>query len=139
MVTSPEPYAGDTKGSPVAWCSSLALACAFIAIGIVTSYLPREAPLAWALGFLIVSGVLTLGAVVSLSRRRGFAWRLFFNVARWVFLVTMVFTAMGIYIMVYDQVKGAMLAVISAVMLLAAVNVPILIAFCVARHERVAQ
>ncbi len=92
----------------------------------------------WAYAFLIASGTLTLGAIWLKKMRQGFAWKLFFTVAKWVFVLTSVFTAMGVYIMAYDKLRGTTLLVMIAVLLLAAVNVPILIGFAVGRHERVA-
>ncbi len=87
MVSTPEPYAGDTTRSPVVVCAIGSIVCAIVSVGILVFYVPRPGSLAWASGFLAASAALLLAALVSLLRRRPFAWRRFFTVARWVLLL----------------------------------------------------
>jgi hypothetical protein len=90
----------------------------------------------------VVGGVLdglsvTAGAaIVLLSRRRNFAWALFFTVARWVLMLTGIFIAMALFVFIVDGTSGAPLAIMASVLVLAAVDVPLLLGFSVARHER---
>jgi len=131
-----EPYLGDTSRSPVVGCMLASIVCAFLSVGIIAAYLPRPAPLSWSVGFLVASAALLAGALVFLLRRRHFAWRLFFAVARWVLVLTLVFTAMAVYVFVSDGTPATTLAIMAVVLLLAAVDIPVLIGFSVARHER---
>ncbi len=137
MVNAPEPYVGDTTRSPVVAFAIGSIACALVSVGILIFYVPHPASLAWASGFSGGSAALLLAAMVSLLRRRPFAWRQFFIVARWVFLLTMVYTGMLEYVIVYDGARGKPLIIMTIVLLLTAIDIPILWAFSVARHERI--
>jgi hypothetical protein len=137
MVNAPEPYAGDTTGSPLVAFAIGSIVCALVSVGILVFYVPRPASLAWASGFSAASAALLLAAIVSLLRRRLFAWHRFFIVARWVLLLTLVYTGMLEYVIVFDGARGKPLIIMTIVLLLTAIDVPILWAFSVARHERI--
>lgn len=132
------PYVGDTTRSPVVTCTVGSLVCAFLGVGIIAAYLPQQPPLGWSVAFLAASVVLLAAAVAFLLRRRPFAWGLFFAVGRWVLVMALIFAAMGVYVMIVDGTSGAPLMVMTAVLVLSAVDIPLVIAFNVARHERVA-
>jgi len=131
-----EPYLGDTSRSPVVGCMLASIVCAFLSVGIIAAYLPRPAPLPWSIGFLVASAALLAAALVFLLRRRGFAWRLFFAVARWILALTLVFTAMAVYVFVSDGTPLKTMAIMAIVLLLTAIDIPVLVGFSVARHER---
>lgn len=137
MVSTPEPYAGDTTRSTVVVCAIGSIICAIVSVGILVFYVPRPGSLAWASGFLAASAALLLAALVSLLRRRPFAWRRFFTVARWVLLLTLVYAGMLEYVFVFDGARGKPLIIMTIVLLLTAIDIPILWAFSVARHERI--
>lgn len=136
-MTAAEPYLGDRSRSPIVTASISSIIFAFLAAGVIASYLPQSAPLHWPVAFLIVSAVLWLAAVMLLFRLRRFAWQLFFSVLRWVSILPLTFAATAIFVFVTDGTSGITLAIMVAVLLLAALNIPIVIAFSVARHERV--
>ncbi|MCL5946568.1 MAG: hypothetical protein M1298_00890 [Chloroflexi bacterium] len=137
MVTTPEPYRGDTTRSPIVGCTIGSIVCAFLAIGIIAAYLPQAVPLVWPVAFLVASGVLLVAAIILLSRLRHFAWAMFFAVARWMAVLTMIFVAMTVLVFIVDATGGLTLAVMAIVLVLTAIDVPILVGFSVARHERV--
>jgi hypothetical protein len=137
MVNAPEPYAGDTTRSPLVAFAIGSIVCALVSVGILVFYVPRPASLTWASGFSAASAALLLAAIVSLLRRRLFAWQRFFIVARWVLLLTLVYTGMLEYVIVFDGARGKPLIIMTIVLLLTAIDVPILWAFSVARHERI--
>lgn len=136
-MNASEPYVGDTSRSPIVTCAIGSIVCAFLAVGIEASYLPKSAPLAWPIAFLGVSGVLSLATAGLLMRLRQFAWQLFFAVARWVLVLTSIFAAMAMYVFIADGTGGTQLTILVIVLLLAALNIPMLLGFSVARHERV--
>ncbi len=136
MVNAPAPYVGDTQRSPVAICTIASLVCAFLGIGVMAAYLPDEPPLSWPAAFLTASVLLLAAAALFLQRRPRFAWRLFWSVARWVFVGTLIFSATAVFVFVYDGTRGPTLAIMAAVLVLTAIDIPLLIAFSVARHER---
>ncbi len=130
------PWLGDTTLSPVMACAVGAIVTSFIAVGFLAAYLPRKAPLGVPAGLLVASGALSVAAAVLLRRRPGFAWGVFFSVARWMLAITLIFATMAEYVFVYDKTRGAPLAVMTIVLVLAAINVPTAVGFSVARHEQ---
>jgi hypothetical protein len=137
MAMTPPGYVGDTTKSPIMACAVGAIVTSFLAIGVLSSYLPRRPPMAIPYGLLIASGVLALAGVLQLSRKRDFAWKVFFSVARWVLMLTGVFAVMAEFVFIKDQTRGAPLAILTIVLALAAINVPVVLGFSVARHERI--
>jgi hypothetical protein len=111
-------------------------ALALIVIGGVTlaSRLPKPAPLP-VLITLLAAATLLLGAdLVLLSRLRGFAWPVFFTVAKWAALAYLVMYGMIEFAFVYDGVRGSTLAVLTLMLLVIAVDIPLLLGFTVARY-----
>ena len=104
--------------------------------GIYTAaHLPRHVPqgptialLAAAVALLAVNGVL-------LARIEHFAWRTFRLVAGWVLLAYLVIAGMLEYVFVYDHTRGAQLLILTGMLAVFAVNIPVLLAFSVARFQ----
>jgi hypothetical protein len=138
MVNDPQPYAGDTKRSPVVACIVGTIVSCILAAGIIVAHLPQPAPLWGSIMWVCVGAVLTGVTIVLLLTKQPFARRLFFTVAKWVFLYILVLTAMGEYVLVFDGMRGEPLVIMTAVLLLFLVNIPMLWGFSVARHERAA-
>lgn len=101
----------------------------------VASYLPKHAPLRWAVVLLAVAAALMLTNVVLLARLRDFAWDRFFQVGGWAALAYGVIGGMIEYAFVYDHTRGAQLVVMTLMLVLFMTNVPVLIAFTVARFQ----
>lgn len=108
-----------------------------IAGGVIylAAYLPKRAPLGWALALLALAAGLQLTNAFLLSRIDGFAWPRFFQVGRWALLAYAVIGGMIEYAFVYDRTRGSHLAVLTAMLVLFILNVPVLIAFTVARYQ----
>jgi hypothetical protein len=105
----------------------------------LASYLPRHAPLGLPIGLVAAAGALLAVNAVSLARIRPFAWERFFFVGRRALLAYLAVTGMLEYVFVYDGTRGALLVVLSLMLAVFAVDVPTIIAFTVARFERVPQ
>ena len=86
--------------------------------------------------WVVVGAVLTVVTVVLILTKEPFARKLFFTVAKWVFLYILVLSGMGEYVMALDGMRGESLIVMTVVLLLFLVNIPMLWGFSVARHER---
>lgn len=132
------PYLGDRSRSPIVTASVGSIVFAFLSVGFIASYLPVKAPMVWPVSFLIVSAALWIVALVMLARLHTFAWPLFLTVIRWVSILPLVFAALAIFVFVSDGTGGLTLAIMIAVLVLAAANIPLVIGFSVARHEPVA-
>lgn len=107
-----------------------------IAAGIViAAHLPRVPPLGAPTGLVLAGVAAFLVAAVMTARLRGFAWGRFFQVVRWVLLAYVVIGGMLAYVFVDDHTRGGALALMIASLAVFAVNVPLILAFTVARYE----
>ena len=108
-----------------------------IAAGVIylAAYLPKRAPLGIAIGLLLLAVALQLTNAVLLARLREFAWQRFFQVARWSLLAYAVIAGMIEFAFIYDDTRGVQLVVMTLMLALFMLNVPVLIAFTVARYE----
>lgn len=114
-------------------------AMALIIIGGITlaSRLPRPAPLPLLIVLLAAAAVLVLADVVLLARLREFAWPVFFQVAKWSLLAYAVMYGVLEFTFVYDHVAGSTLVVLTLMLVVIAVDVPMLFGFSVARYAEV--
>jgi hypothetical protein len=114
-------------------------AMALIIIGGITlaSRLPRPAPLPLLVALLAAAAVLVLADVVLLARLREFAWPVFFQVAKWSLLAYSVMYGVLEFTFVYDHVAGSTLVVLTLMLVVIAVDVPMLFGFSVARYAEV--
>ena len=114
-------------------------AMALIIIGGITlaSRLPHPAPLPLLVALLAVAAVLVLADVVLLARLREFAWPVFFQVAKWSLLAYAVMYGILEFTFIYDHVAGSTLVVLTLMLVVIAIDVPLLFGFSVARYAAV--
>ena len=110
-----------------------------IAAGVIyiAAYLPKHAPLGVPIVLLVVAAALQLANAVLLSRIADFAWYRFFQVGGWSLLAYAIIAGMIEYAFIYDDTRGTQLVVMTLMLILFMLNVPVLIAYTVARYERV--
>ncbi|MCL5948525.1 MAG: hypothetical protein M1420_05135 [Actinobacteria bacterium] len=101
----------------------------------MASYLPRHAPLGPVIGLLVVSGACLIAAGLALARIHSFAWDKFFLVLRWVVVEYIVEAGMLEYVFAYDHVRGSMLAILTLALVIFATDIPVIMAFTVARYQ----
>ena len=119
---------------PVTQLGMLSLAL-IVAAGIyLSAHLPRHVPLGPAIALLGASALVLAGNLGSLARVRGFAWRRFFEVARWALLAYLIIAGMIEYAFLRNHMSGGPLIVLTLSLLVFAVHVPVLIGFTVARY-----
>jgi hypothetical protein len=122
------------KFPPIAEIAVAAMSL-IIAGGItLASRLPNPAPLPLLTGLLVAAAALVIADVVLLARLRDFAWPLFFQVAKWTMLAYAVMYGILEFTFVYDHVTGATLAVVTLMLVVFAVDIPLLFGFSVARY-----
>ncbi len=102
---------------------------------LMAAHLPGRPPLALPGGLLAGGACLTAVAVALMSRARPFAWKVFYLVARWALLAYLVIAGLLAFVFVYDGTRGATLAVLVATLAVFAVDVPMVMAFTVARYH----
>jgi len=101
----------------------------------LAAQIPGDVSLAPAVALLALAGVLVLADLVLLSRIREFAWRSFRTVFGWALLAYLVIAGMIEYAFVTDGTRGAPLVVLSLMLLVYAVDIPLILAFSVARYQ----
>lgn len=101
----------------------------------LAAHLPHRVPLTPAIILLAASALLLAGNLAALARVPDFAWRSFFEIARWALLAYIVIAGMIEYAFLRDQVSGGALVVLSLSLVVFAVHVPVLIGFTVARYD----
>lgn len=109
-----------------------------VAVGLIynAAYLPKHAQTSIAIAILVVAAALQLVNAFLLSRIEHFAWGVFKQVAGWSLLAYAVIAGMIEYAFVYDGTRGTQLVILTSMLVLFMVNVPVLIAFTVARYQR---
>ncbi len=101
----------------------------------LAAYLPRHAPLGPAVGLVAAAGAALVAAIVLVAGLREFAWGTFFVVAKWALLAYAVIAGILEYVFVYDGTSGTMLVLLTASLIIFAVDIPVLFGFSVARFQ----
>jgi hypothetical protein len=83
----------------------------------------------------VVGAVLLLTGGYLTSRLRPFAWDRFFLVFRWALLAYVISAGVIGFAFAQDHVRGAPLAVVLVMLVIYALDVPLIIAFTVARYS----
>ena len=128
--------AEERRLPPVTELGAASLACVVVAVVFTVSYLPKHAPLAVPAAFLAAAVALLALNAALLARVRPFAWWRFFQVGRWALLAYATIAGTLEYTFVYDHTRGTLLALMTAMLAVVAVDVPLLLAFTVARYQR---
>ena len=125
----------DRKLPPVTEIGAASMVA--VAVGVIynAAYLPKHAQTGVAIAILVVAAALQLVNAFLLSRIRDFAWARFRQVAGWSLLAYAVIAGMIEFAFVYDHTRGTQLAILTAMLALFMLNVPVLIAFTVARYQ----
>jgi drug/metabolite transporter (DMT)-like permease len=120
---------------PIAHVAVLVIALV-IAGGIyLAAYLPRTPSIVPALGLLIAAAVCFAANAVMLSRLEDFAWHVFWRVCGWAVLAYTVVAGMIELVMFHDGTRGSILGIMTGLLVIFAVDIPVLLAFSVARYQ----
>ena len=122
------------KLPPVSEISVVILALVVAGCVFLAAHLPKHTSLTFTTLTVVVAALLVLVNLVLLTRLTGFAWKTFFLVAKWTLLAYSIFAAALEYIFIKDGVRGSVLALMSATIVIFAVNLPIHFGFTVARY-----
>jgi hypothetical protein len=124
----------EAKLPPIAEIAIAAMSLIIVGGITLASRLPRPAPLPLLISLLAAAALLVLTDVVLLARLRDFAWPLFFQVAGWSLLAYSVMYGILLFTFVYDHVAGSTLVVLTLMLLVIAIDIPLLFGFSVARY-----
>jgi len=113
----------------------VALVLCAISVITIAGSVPQRPPMAIVWALIGLAGAAMVVAVASLARTPLFAWSSFFLVGKWALLGYLVIAGMIEYAFVYDHTPEPQMAALSTVLLLFALDVPLLLGFAVARHQ----
>jgi ABC-type polysaccharide/polyol phosphate export permease len=105
----------------------------------LAAHLPGHPVLAVPVALVATGAVATAADIGLLSRIRPFAWAVFFLVFRWALLAYLVIAGLLAFVFVHDHTPAATMAVLAATLAVFAVDVPLILAFTVARFQDPAQ
>jgi hypothetical protein len=101
----------------------------------VAAYLPQMPSLAIPAVLLGLAALLLVLTLAALARIGEFAWPRFFQVGRWAFIAYVIIAGMLELVFALDGTPGTMLAFLTCMLAIFAVDVPLILAFSVARYE----
>jgi hypothetical protein len=130
-VSSPE----RRRFPPVAALTVGSLALVVVGGILMASYVPRRPPLGVPTALAVVSAALAVASVFLLARLEQFAWDRFFLAFRWGLLAYVISAGMIGFAFVRDHTRGAPLVLVLAMLVIYALDVPVVIAFTVARYS----
>jgi hypothetical protein len=119
---------------PVAQLTTVSLALVVVGGILMASYVPRRPPLGVPTVLTVISAALVLVSVFLLSRLQEFNWQRFFFVFWWALLAYVISAGMIGFAFIYDHTRGAPLALVIVMLVIFALDVPLIIAFTVARY-----
>lgn len=123
------------RGLPPITQIAVATLLLIVAGGIyLAANMPAHVTLGPAIALLAAAAVALAVNVMLLSRIGAFAWKRFFQVARWTLIAYLLITGMLAYVFIYDGVRGGTLAVLLGMLAIFTLDVPLVIAFTVARY-----
>jgi hypothetical protein len=120
---------------PVAELTTVSLALVVVGGILLASYAPRRPPLGVPAALAVAGAALLLAGVVLLARLGDFNWGRFWLVFRWALLAYVISAGVIGFAFVRDHTRGAPLALVTAMLLIYALDVPVVIAFTVARYS----
>ena len=120
---------------PIVQLAVSSMALVIVGVIYLAAYLPRQAPLGPAIGLLAAAAALFVANVVLVALLRDFAWDRFRVVCEWSLLAYAVIAGMLEYVFVLDGIRGSLLVVMTLMLVLFTVNIPLLLAFAVARFK----
>ena len=124
----------EQKLPPVTELAMASLAL-IVAGGIyLSAHLPKQVSLTPAIVLLALSALLLAINLFLLWRVQGFAWPMFFQVAKWSLLAYAAIAGMIEYAFVRNHLHGGALVVLTLSLVVFAIHVPTLVGFTVARY-----
>jgi len=135
---SPEnapPGTSATRFPPAVEAVMVSLAAVVVGGILMASHAPKEPPLTAPVILLAVGAVALAAGLLMLARVPGYRWDTFGRVGRWALLAYCVSAGMIEFAFVRNHTRGAPLVVVTLMLVIFALDVPVLIAGTVARYD----
>jgi hypothetical protein len=126
----------EPKRPPVVQLTVASMASVIVGGIYIAGHLPQQVPLTPAVILLILSVALVAAALLLLRGIDSFSWPTFFMVGRWALLAYIVIAGMLEYVFVVDGVRGPTLVLTTLMLAIYAVDIPLILAFSVARYQQ---
>ncbi|HEY7465144.1 MAG TPA: hypothetical protein VIB47_00470 [Dehalococcoidia bacterium] len=133
MVTRP----GDRGLPPIAELAIAAMALVIIGGTYIAAHIPREVPLLLPTILAVLAGALLMVNLLLLRGIKEFAWATFRLVFGWSLAGYGVIAALLTYVFVRSDIPGDVMAFLAAMLVIYALDIPLLLAFSVARYQPV--
>ena len=101
----------------------------------MASHLPHRAPTVLPIIVLVGSAALIAWNALSLSRLTEFGWDSFWLVARWSLAAYVLIAGKLEYVFLRDGTRGSQLVLVTLMLVAYAINIPLLLAYSVARYQ----
>ncbi len=124
------------KLPPISELSVLVLAVVVSGGVYLAAHLPRHTTLVPTTVAVVIAGSIVLINLILLRQIKDFDWKVFTTVAKWTLLAYGLFAAALEYIFIKDGSRGGVLALMSATLVIFAINLPIHFGFTVARYSQ---
>jgi len=113
---------------------------ALVVVGgiVMAAAFPHPPALGLPIALLAASVILLAAGLVLLARQPGFAWPTFRRVAGWALLAYVVSAGLIEFSFVHNHASGAPLLVVTLLLVMYALDVPLLIGFTVAHYQAAA-
>ncbi len=119
---------------PVGTVGVIALILIVIGGIYMSSFYARHVSLVVPVILAIAAGIALIYAIVSALLARALVRSTFFKVLKWTLLLYVVVAGMLEYVFVYDGTRGNILVILTAMLVIFAVDVPMIISFTVAKY-----
>jgi hypothetical protein len=120
---------------PVARLGALTLAMTVAGGVLMAAEYGKSPSLSAPIALAAAAGVVLIVNVALLARVKDFAWTTFFRVLGWTLLVYFVIAGILEFVFVFDHTPSHQLALFSVLLFLFATDVPLILAFSVARWQ----
>jgi hypothetical protein len=120
---------------PIIEIGVVSMALCIVGVIYLVSYIPRTPSLGPAIGLVIAAAVVVLANVAVLARTPNFNWPLFWKVGLWTLVGYAVIAGMLMFTFIYDKLPTGQLALLVGTLAVFAVDIPIMLAFSVARFQ----
>ena len=123
------------KLPPISELSVLALAIVVAGGVFLAAHLPKHTTLVPTTVAVVLAGAIVLVNLSLLRQIKEFDWKVFTTVAKWTLLAYGLIAGALEYIFIKDGSRGSVLAVMTATLIIFAINLPIHFGFTVARYS----
>jgi hypothetical protein len=120
---------------PIAELTVVSMALAIAGGIVMASYIPRHPPIGIPIALVSASVLVLVVDLMLLVKIPEFAWDKFSLVARWALLAYAAISGMLLFVFIRDDTRGSSLVLLTLMLLIFAVDVPLVLAFSVARFQ----